>query len=83
MAKLSTNQITASMLKKLEDTNTKIDECENKLCKLKPIDFYQNETLEIMKQSLKNQYKMATMLRYLVKYTHNKDDKQKKKEEAK
>ena len=59
-------------LHRIEDINTKIDECENRLNKLKPIDFYQNETVEILKQILKNQYRISKTLSYIIKYVSGK-----------
>ena len=73
MAKSNPKQGIERALHRLEDINTKIDECESKLNKLKPIDFYQNETTEILKQILKNQFKISKILNYVIKYVKGKE----------
>ena len=60
-------------LDKLEEINTNIKECEEKLSKIKPTDFNQNESVEILKQILENQYKLSKIISYIVKYAHNKE----------
>ena len=70
MAKLNPKQGIERALHRLEDVNTKIDECESRLNKIKPIDFYQNEALVIMKQILENQYKLSKMISYVIKYVN-------------
>ena len=73
MAKLNPKQGILRVLERLEEINTTINECEVRLNKLKPIDFYQNEVSEILKQILKNQHKVSKTLNYVVKYVKNKE----------
>lgn len=73
MAKLNPKQGILRVLHRLEEINTTINECEKRLSKIKPIDFYQNETSEILKQVLKNQYRISKTLSYIVKYVKNKE----------
>ena len=73
MAKLNPKQGILRVLERLEEIDTAINECEERLNKLKPIDFYQNEISEILKRVLKNQQKVSKTLNYIVKYVKNKE----------
>ena len=73
MTKLNPKQGILRVLERLEEINKAISECEERLSKLKPIDFYQNEMSEILKQILKNQQKVSKTLNYVVKYVKNKE----------
>lgn len=73
MTKINPKQGILRVMQRLEEINTIIEECEERLNKLKPIDFYQNEVSEILKQILKNQHKVSKTLSYIVKYVKNKE----------
>ena len=73
MVKLTQKQGILRVLQRLEEINTTINECEESLNKLKPIDFYQNEVSEILKQILKNQHQISKTLNYVAKYVKNKE----------
>ena len=47
--------------------------CEDRLSNIKPIDFNQNESIEILKQILEDQYKLSKIISYIVKYVHKKE----------
>ena len=60
-------------LDRIEKILTDTKKCEDRLSNIKPIDFNQNESVEILKQILENQYKLSKIISYVVKYVHKKE----------
>ena len=73
MPKINPKQGILRVLERLEEINQTINECEERLNRIKPTDFYQNEVSEIMKQILKNQHKVSKTLIYVVRYVKSKE----------
>ena len=56
-----------SQLEKIDDLNNAIYECKIRLNSVKPLDYFQNETKEVMVEILRNQARMSQILRSLIK----------------
>ena len=60
----------AKKLDKLEELQASIEESLKKLETLKPINYHENEVVEVLKQIARNQAKLSGITSHIIKYVY-------------